>query len=187
MISIDDIIIHESVVSKKFACDLLACKGACCTFPGGRGAPLRDDEIEEVEKAYSVVESMLPAEHRDTIRRYGVIDKTAGGFATQCIDGKACVFVYYDSGIAKCSIEKAYFEGKLSFRKPVSCHLFPIRTNEEKNEIHFEYFSECGPALENGEKRNIPVHEFTGEALVRVFGREWNMKLREKINKELLL
>ncbi|MFA6540735.1 MAG: DUF3109 family protein [Bacteroidota bacterium] len=187
MISIDDISVHESVPATKFACDILACKGACCTFPGGRGAPLRDDEVAEIELALPVVEALLPEAHRDAIRQNGLIDGGKGSYATQCVDGKACVFVYYDAGIAKCSIEKAFFEGRLQFRKPLSCHLFPIRTNETKDEIHFEYFSECAPALSKGAKENIPVHEFTGEALIRAFGTQWNEKLKRKISKELLI
>ncbi len=148
---------------------------------------MRDEEVQEIKNVFPVIKEMLPEEHRQTIEQHGLIDGFAGNFATQCIDGKACVFVYYDSGIAKCAIERAFFDGKVSFRKPISCHLFPIRISKEVPEIHYEYFSECEPALEKGGRENIPVHEFAKEALIRAFGAEWNEKLKHEIDKELLL
>jgi len=187
MITIDNILVDDSAVHTKFACDLAACKGACCTFPGGRGAPLHDHELAEIEKAFPSVKPFLPKEHLDIIEQYGLFDGFAGNYATQCVEHKACVFVYFDSGIAKCGLERAYIEGKTSFRKPISCHLFPIRIGHGGREIHFEHFSECGPALAKGEQKNIPVYEFAQDSLVRAFGQEWTDKLKETVMKKPML
>lgn len=182
MFVIGEISVHETIATTRFECDLDRCKGACCTFAGGRGAPLRDDEAVEIEKAFPVVEPMLPAEHRQAIAEHGLIDGPPGNYATQCLDGKACVFVFYEHDIAKCSFEKAYFENKIAWRKPVSCHLFPIRLGRDGKEIHFEYFSECAPALEKGEKEHVGVHDFSTESLTSVFGEEWTEQLKKKID-----
>lgn len=183
MFVIDEISVHESVSTTKFACDLQQCKGACCTFAGGRGAPLRDDEISEIEKAFPHVESILLHEHLEFIQKSGLIDGSPGNYATQCFDGKACVFVLYEEGIAKCSFEKAYFEQKIKWRKPISCHLFPIRIGGNYSEIHFEHFSECEPAHRKGERENIAVHVFVKDSLERAFGTEWTEQLTENIER----
>ena len=184
MFVIGEISVHESVAETKFACDLEACKGACCTFPGGRGAPLRDEEVAEIEKAFPLIQSILPPEHRRAITRQGLVDGSSGNYATQCVDGKACVFVYYDNGIAKCSFEKAFLEKKIQWRKPLSCHLFPIRISKDGSGMHYEYFSECGPALQRGRKEDIALHRFIGEPLQRAFGKEFTESLEREIEKD---
>ncbi|MEW6061845.1 MAG: DUF3109 family protein [Bacteroidota bacterium] len=177
MFVIGEISVHDNVLETKFACNLHECKGACCTFAGGRGAPLRDDEVEVVKNAYPIVKSMLPNEHLRAIEQHGLIDGTPGNYATQCVEGKACVFVYYDEGVAKCSFERAYFEKKLSWRKPLSCHLFPIRIGADGKEIHYQYFSECEPALKRGAAENISAAQFVRESLERAFGKQWTEDL----------
>lgn len=181
MFVIGDISVHPSVAETKFACDLERCKGACCTFPGGRGAPLRDEEVAELQRAYPVVEAYLPERHRYTIERNGMVEGSPGNYATQCVEGAACVFVLYDGAVAKCAIEQAFLEGRIGWRKPESCHLFPIRRSRDGKSIHFEYFHECEPALERGRRENIGVHAFSDAPLTRVFGREWTERLRQEL------
>ncbi len=183
MFIIGEITVDPSVSGTKFACDLDSCKGACCTFPGGCGAPLADSEVQEIEHAYPVIREYLPAEHIAVIERNGLIDGVPGDHATQCVDGRACVFVYYDGAIAKCAIEKAFYEKKLSWQKPLSCHLFPIRIRKDGKEIHYEYFSECVPALNRGIRENIELHRFVAAPLERAFGIPWTKELNETIDK----
>ena len=182
MFTIGEISVDDSVAEVKFSCDLDVCKGACCTFPGGRGAPLHDNEIGEIARAFTVIKEYLPAEHLDVIKRDGLIDGEPGNYATQCVEGKACVFVYYDGEIAKCAFERAFYEKKHDWQKPVSCHLFPIRMRRDGKEIHYEYFSECLPALEKGKNGNIALHRFVSAPLERVFGKMWCQKLNETLN-----
>ena len=170
MYLIGEIAVDPSVTGTKFACDLNACKGACCTFPGGRGAPLNDEEILEIERLYPVIKQYLPSEHLSVIEQHGLVDGEPGNYATQCVDGKACVFVYYEGAIAKCAFERAYVEQKTSWQKPLSCHLFPVRIRKDGKEIHYEYFSECHPALDRGEKENITLSKFVSAPLERAFG-----------------
>jgi hypothetical protein len=182
MVIIGEISVDNSVSETRFACDLNACKGACCTFPGGRGAPLNDNEVSEIAQAFPIMKDYLPAVHLETIEQEGLIDGEPGNYATQCVDGKACVFVYYDGDIAKCAFERAFYEKKTTWPKPISCHLFPIRIRKEGKEIQYEYFSECVPALARGEKEDIPLHRFVSAPLERAFGMIWYQQLNETIN-----
>lgn len=184
MFTIAEIEVHQSVAETKFACDLSACKGACCTFPGGRGAPLYDNEVKEIQNAFPIIKEYLPDLHLTTIDRFGLVDGDAGYYATQCVDGKACVFVYYDNDIAKCAFERGYYDKKITWQKPLSCHLFPIRiarTEQDGKEIHFEFFRECSPALIKGESENSSLHHFVSAPLERAFGKEWTDQLHKKI------
>ena len=183
MFVIGEITVDDSVSGTKFACDLARCKGACCTFPGGRGAPVTDEEARIMERLYPVVASMLPAEHRAVVEREGFVDGDPGDHATPCLNGRACVYVYYEGEIAKCAFEKAYRDGMTDWPKPLSCHLFPIRRGKGGTEIHVESFSECAPALERGRTEDIPLHRFIAVPLERAFGAHFVETLRTTIEK----
>ena len=53
MFTIDEIIVDGRVADVHFACDLGECKGACCTLKGGRGAPITDEEVDEIYQGVS--------------------------------------------------------------------------------------------------------------------------------------
>src|SRR5687768_12270420 len=123
MLPILDIIADESLATAKFSCDLVACKGACCTMPGGRGAPVDDGEVDDLLASVEVALPYLSPRNQTVIRTLGPLEGRGGDWATRCIDNRDCVFVYYDGEVAKCAIERAHFDGKTPFRKPISCHL----------------------------------------------------------------
>lgn len=174
MFIIDEIAVDLKVPQMRFACDLVECKGACCTLKGGRGAPVSDEEVEEIYDAYAIVRKYLPLEHRVWIQDHGLVEGDPGRYATQCRDEQACVFVFYDSGVAKCSFEKAFLNGEIEWRKPISCHLFPLRAlNGLAPELRFEYLHECEPAFSKGLRDNVPLFKFLKEVLVRAYGIEW--------------
>lgn len=174
MFVIGDIAVEEKITNEHFACDLGKCLGACCTLPGGRGAPLEDDEIMKIEKAFPHAVQHLSKKHKDYIGTFGAIEGVPGSYATVCIDDQACVFVYHDGGVARCSIEKAYNEGKTDFRKPISCHLFPIRVSgHDGARIRYEEISQCSDAKDRGKTEKVTLYEFLKEALTRKFGGEW--------------
>ena len=174
MFTIEEIAVERKVADVHFACDLGQCKGACCTLKGGRGAPVTDLEVEEVQKAFPVVEKYLPRQHRDWIGKHGLVDGFTGYHATQCVNEGACVFVHYENGVAKCSFETAYHKKELQWRKPLSCHLFPLRMSHGiAKEVRFEYLPECEPAFEKGTREGIRLHKFLKEVLVRAFGEQW--------------
>jgi len=174
MILIQKTLVDEPVASINFACDLKACKGACCTMPGGRGAPLEDSEIEEIERSFPAIRKYLSKDHLARIEQLGLVEGTTGDHTTPCYDKRACVFVAYENGIAKCSFEKAYFNGEISWRKPISCHLFPLRIDRGARElVRYEFLAECQPALERGRIEHIALSGFLKEALLRAYGEQW--------------
>ena len=184
-IRVEDVIIRQEIEETSFACDLKKCKGACCTLESPYGAPLLKEEIDEIEKSLEAVKPYLPQKHVEEIEAEGFYEIKDDELMVKSVDNKACVFVYFESGIAKCGIERAYFDGKIKFRKPISCHLFPIRVSKFGGDIlRFEKFSECSPALENGAKNNIKLIDFCKESLTRLYGEKWYSKLKENIGKE---
>ena len=161
-----------------FACDLAACRGACCTIPGGTGAPLLADEREQIKLAYEAIERFLPEAHRAVIEREGLVAGSLEAPVTPCYDDRACVYVMYESGIAKCAFEKAYLRGDISWRKPLSCHLFPLRADGGYDRrLRYEFIQECHPALRRGRSENIPLWQFLKDPLTRAYGSEWYDRL----------
>lgn len=174
MILIENILLDEQLISTPFLCDLHKCKGACCTVKGGQGAPVLDSEVEEIHNAIPAATKYLTQRSKEILRRQGAIEGTEGDYMTVCIDDADCVFVYYENDIAKCAIEKAYFAGETSFRKPLSCHLFPIRIADFHGPyLYYDEFEGCEPALKHGKKHGTHIPEAVKEALIRAFGEEW--------------
>ncbi len=182
IIPVEEVLVRKEIQETHFACDLNKCKGACCTLESEYGAPLLEEEVSEIEKILEIVAEYIPAAHRERIEEDGFYEVKDGELMTNSVDNKACVFVYFDNGIAKCSIERAFFDGKVNFRKPISCHLFPIRLSKFGGDVlRYEKFSECDPALENGAKNNINMVDFCKDSLVRLYGEKWFEKLKEII------
>jgi hypothetical protein len=178
MLVIGEAVVEDDVVLSRFCCDLDVCKGACCCIEGGRGAPLEDDEVLEVEKAFIHARRYLPAEHLDRIASAGLWEGTPGDYVTPCLDNRACVFVYYEQGIAHCSFERAFLEGDTDWRKPLSCHLFPIRVRRfGSGHLRYEQIGECAGGRRRGEQEDIPLTEFLRDPLVRSFGAAWYRQL----------
>lgn len=182
MIQIDDTLVSLDVIEKFFLCDLSHCKGECCV-EGDSGAPLEPGEVEELEKVLPVVWNDLSEKAKAVIDRQGVsyVDEE-GDRVTSIVDGKDCVFTCYDSdGTCKCAVEKAFREGKTSFYKPVSCHLYPVRITEypDFKAVNYHKWDVCKAAALLGEKERVRVFQFLKEPLVRKFGEQWYAALEE--------
>ena len=178
-------IIDDTIPRIKFACNLTACKGGCCTLAGGTGAPLLDDELEHIERAFPIIKSSLPKEHLETIAQFGLYEGKSGSYTTMCFNNRACVFVLYENGIARCAFEKAFGEGKLKWKKPISCHLFPIRVNRDvPDRLRYERIAECDFALDRGENENILLSDFLKEPLIRAYGLTWYEDFQLTCNRE---
>lgn len=185
MYQIDDILIDAEIIKAKFSCDLVKCKGACCTYPGEYGAPVLDSEIEEIEEAKKVARKYLSDKSQKVLDEVGAVEGESGDYTTVVIDKKDCVFVYYEGNIAKCAIEKAYFNGETTFRKPISCHLFPIRVGEFGGKyLYYEKIKECAPAIIKGKNMNLTMVSQLKESLTRAFGEEFYEKLNQLAEKE---
>lgn len=182
MIQIDDTLVSLDVIEKFFLCDLSHCKGECCV-EGDSGAPLEPGEVEELEKVLPMVWNDLSEKAKAVIDRQGVsyVDEE-GDRVTSIVDGKDCVFTCYDSdGTCKCAVEKAFREGKTSFYKPVSCHLYPVRITEypDFKAVNYHKWDVCKAAALLGEKERVRVFQFLKEPLVRKFGEQWYAALEE--------
>lgn len=178
MIIIGEALVEDDILTSHFSCDLHRCKGACCTLEGGRGAPLTDDEVDSIQRAYPFAAPYLSSGSLNAIRNNGLVEGTSGNFATSCVDGKECAFAFFEDGTARCSFERAYLEGKTAFRKPVSCHLFPIRVSQRgKENVRYEKIDECAGGRAKGSTEGMPLHQFMQEPLKRRFGASWYDRL----------
>ena len=184
IIPIEDILVSPQIPEKNFECDLNICKGACCTLESEYGAPLLEEEVGEIENILDIVKKNLPGKHVRAIEENGFYDIKDGELMVSSINNKECVFVYFDGNVAKCGIEKSFFEGKVKFRKPISCHLFPIRVSKFGGDVlRFEKFSECTPAIVKGERNKTKVVDFCKDSLIRMYGKTWYLKLKEVTSK----
>lgn len=187
MIAIDNTIVSEHLLEKKFVCDLNACKGECCVA-GDAGAPLDEAEIAILEDIWDEVKPYLPKDGVKAIEKQGVfvIDED-GDYTTPLVKGKHCAFTIFDDGIAKCGIEQAFYDGKVNWKKPISCHLYPVRITKFKtyDAVNYHKWEVCKPACECGAKLNVPVYKFLREPLIRKYGADWykQLELADKMKK----
>ncbi len=181
MIAIGNTLISEDVVEKKFICDLNACKGACCVA-GDSGAPLDKEELPLLEEVLEAVKPYMNKKGLAAVKKYGayVVDSD-GDYTTTLVSEKAeCAFVFFDEQkIAKCAIEQAYTEGKIQWKKPISCHLYPIRISKHKSydAVNYSHWDICAPACACGQKLDVPVYKFLKEPLIRKYGKAWFKEL----------
>jgi hypothetical protein len=183
MVAIDKTLISEDVFDKKFVCDLNACKGACCVA-GDSGAPLDKDELEVLDSVLEQVKPYMTKKGLKAVEKHGtyVVDSD-GDYTTTLVSEKAeCAFVYFDDKkIAKCAIEQAYYDGKITWKKPISCHLYPIRITKHKSydAVNYSKWDVCKPACECGKKLDVPVYKFLKEPLIRKYGKAWYKQLEK--------
>lgn len=187
LVEIEDKIVSTQIFEKQFVCDLTACKGACC-IEGDGGAPVTADEVQIIEAHLDQIKPFMRPEGIAAVKAKGVtyLDKDLEP-ATTLVNDAECAFVFFDnSGIAKCAIEKAQREGIIDFPKPISCHLYPIRTKkfQDYTALNYEKWDICAPACACGEKLEVPVYKFLKEPLKRAFGEDFYQEL-EKVAIEL--
>ena len=175
MISIHNKIVSEDLLEEHFVCDLNACKGACCV-EGDTGAPLDESELRILDEIYADVKPFLiPEGIQELEKRKYMWEEEDQKWKTPLIQDGPCAYVNYDNGVAVCGIEKAYLAGKVDFRKPVSCHLYPVRISQYKTfeAVNYERWGICKAACKNGNKLKVPVFRFVKEALIRKYGEEF--------------
>ena len=185
MFQLGKTIVSEDIIEKDFVCNLSACKGACCV-EGDAGAPLEEDEAKILSEIYPKVKPFLREEGIKAIEKQGTYITTEDGeLETPLIDGAECAYVFFDQkGTALCAIEEAYNKGIVNWKKPISCHLYPIRVKEysEFSAINYNKWHICDDACILGKELQVPVYKFVKEALIRKFGEDWYMEL-EKVAK----
>lgn len=184
MFQLGKTIVSEDIIEKEFVCNLSACKGACCV-DGDAGAPLDKEEAQILKDIYPKVKPYLRQEGIDAIEAQGafVISEDDGELETPLINGADCAYVIYDDkDVALCGIEAAYRNGDVSWKKPVSCELYPIRVQDytEFSAVNYHKWQICDDACSLGKELQVPVYKFVKNALIRKFGEDWYAEL-EKI------
>jgi Protein of unknown function (DUF3109) len=180
MIAIDNKLVSDHIIEEQFVCDLSKCKGGCCE-DGDAGAPLEDWELDEIIQHFEVIKPYLTPAGLAAIEKQGKYAYDAHfGWVTPTIKGEMCAYGFRDNkGILKCGIEQAYYDGKLEWKKPISCHLYPIRIQKSKLDPDLEYVNYepredlCKAACNLGKKLKVPVYIFLKESIIRKYGQEF--------------
>jgi hypothetical protein len=185
LIVIDKILVSDEIIDAQFVCDLNACKGGCCE-DGDAGAPLAKEELDEIKKSLDAAKPFMTVEGLKEIERTGLYryDREFG-WVTPTINGEICAYGYRDKqGIIKCAFEDAYNKGLTSWKKPISCHLYPIRITKSKyNDYEMMNYepreSLCSPACSLGKQLKVPVFVFLKESITRKYGKDFYIALEK--------
>ncbi len=185
MFLIQNTLVSLDVLEKEFCCDLDKCRGCCC-IEGDAGAPISDEEVKQVEQILPLLLPDMTKQAREVVAKQGIsyLDPS-GERVTSIVNDKDCVFARTDhNGWCYCLIEKAYNDGRIPFKKPISCHLYPIRLTKVGNYTGVEYhrWDICHCARQLGKKLHTPLYQFLREPLIRRFGQEWYNELELTAN-----
>ncbi len=183
MLQIDDKILSADLLTRRFCCDLEVCAGVCCVH-GDSGAPLELEEKKVLQSELKNFHSYLTKKGRDAIAEQGVaVYDRDGDLVTPLVsDGEECAYSYFtEDGLCLCAIEKAFFDKKTTYRKPISCHLYPIRVKKlgDNLALNYDCWSICQCARDKGEREGIPVFRFLKEPIIRKFGKGFYEQLEE--------
>ena len=186
MIKVGEVLVSDDIRDVEFVCHLEKCKGACCV-EGDLGAPLEENELATMEQIQEQVSPYLTPEGRKAIKKQGayILDED-GDYSTPTIGGKECAYSHYDKlGVLKCGIEQAYLDGKVTFRKPISCHLYPIRITKKDSfeAVNYHKWSICSAACSLGKSLQVPLYTFLKDPLIRKYGEVWYNELVSEIEK----
>lgn len=179
MFQIGNTIVSDEIIENEFVCNLSACKGQCC-IDGDAGAPLLTDELEILDKIYDTVKPYLRPEGIEAIEEQGkwVIGED-GEHETPLVNGSECAYVIFDGDTVLCGIEQAYNEGLIDYKKPISCHLYPIRIKEysQFSAVNYHRWHICDDACTLGKELEVPVYKFLKAPLIRKYGEDWYNEL----------
>lgn len=182
MFQLGKTIISEDIIQKDFACNLSACKGACCV-EGEAGAPVEASEVDLLQDLYPSIKPFLRQEGIDAIEKQGTyVTNDFDELETPLVNGKECAYVTFDDrGIALCGIEAAYRAGKIDWKKPISCELYPIRIQKysQFTALNYHRWPICDSACSLGKELQTPIYKFVKEALIKKFGEAWYEELEE--------
>jgi hypothetical protein len=189
LIVIDKVLISDDVVEKQFVCDLARCKGGCCE-DGDAGAPLTEQELDEVVRAYEIVRPLMTPEGIREVERKGMYQYDREfGWVTPTVDGGICAYGIRDEqGTIKCAFEAAHRDGQIGWRKPISCHLYPIKTKRSQYNgyemVNYEPREVlCAPGCALGESLQVPVYTFLKDAIIRKYGEDF-YEILDKVARE---
>ena len=173
MLRIDDTIFSFDILEKKFSCDLPECHGDCCRY-GDAGAPLSKEEASTLEEIWPDVKPYLRPEGIKSVEAQGTSMKDIDNeLVTPLIDNRECAYTIYKNNIYMCGIEQAFNDGKISFKKPLSCHLFPAKIKQfsDFRAVNYSELPVCTAARRKGQGKGIYVYQFLKEPLIRALGK----------------
>jgi hypothetical protein len=180
MIQIDNTILSTEIFRRKFACNIKKCKGVCCVH-GDSGAPLEEQETIIIKNIFSSIKPLMRKEGIEQVEQQGVyITDNDGDMVTPLVNGMECCYAIFKNGISYCVFEIAFTLNIINFKKPISCHLYPVRITKYRDfdAVNFHEWDICRHAITNGEKFNINLILFLKEPLSRKYGNEWYEKLK---------
>jgi len=187
MFQLGKTIVSENLIEEEFVCNLGACKGVCC-IAGEAGAPIAENEVAVLEQIYPSVKPFLRSEGVKAIEAQGThVVSDLGELETPLVKGKECAYmVFKKDNTASCGIEEAYNAGEISFKKPISCHLYPVRVQDysEFTAVNYHKWPICNDACVLGKQLKVPVYKFVKEALIRKFGLGWYSELEKMTSKD---
>ena len=182
MILIRDTIVSLEVLEKEFCCDIDHCKGCCC-IEGDAGAPVTDEEEEFLNAMLPELLPQMTKEARAVVEKQGIAyNDPSGERVLSIVNDKDCIFARTDhNGWCYCLIERAFNQmsdvsnQQSGFKKPISCHLYPIRLTKVGERVGVEYhrWDICHSSRQLGHKLHLPLYKFLKEPLIRRFGKEW--------------
>lgn len=179
MIQIENTLVSFDIFEKKFCCDIERCKGVCC-IEGDSGAPLEKEEPDKIKNNFEGIKPYMKPEGTRAIEEQGfaVVDRDRD-LVTPLINNRECAYAIEENGACWCAIEKAWTEGKSDFRKPISCHLYPIRVTKypDFDALNYNKWDICSCARVKGEMNGIPLYRFLKDALIAKYGEEWYEQL----------
>ena len=183
MLIIDDCIISDNLKDRCFSCDLAVCKGACC-IEGDCGAPLQHDEIAVLERIFPSVKPYMTSEGVAVVEREGVSSLDFDQLpCTPLVNNRDCAYAVKYGDITMCAIEKAWRDRVIDFRKPISCHLYPVRVEDfgEFKAVNYHEWDICRCAVAKGKTEGVPLYKYLKEPLIRRFGQQWYDELCDAI------
>jgi hypothetical protein len=179
MLIIGEALVSEDILEEHFACQLHLCKGECCV-QGDAGAPLDEEEIAVIEAALPAILDVLPENSRALLAQKEFWERDNDGEAViRCHPDGACVFAIRENGVTLCGMERAWQQGLTEFKKPISCHLYPIRINNygEFLVMNYHRWYICQSGCRAGQEQQMPLYRFLKEALIRKMGPSWYAEL----------
>jgi hypothetical protein len=184
MIQIGNKIVSTDLFENYFVCHLDKCKGLCCVY-GDAGAPLEEEEARILEKEIHKIKPFLREGGVKAIEEKGTWEFDGDGDrVTPLMGHDDCAYSIIDNGIARCGIEIAFQSDAIEFRKPASCHLYPIRLSKIGDNIALNYhrWEVCKPARKLGKEYDMPVFRFLEESITRVFGKDFYSEMEVVYN-----
>lgn len=182
MIQIGDTLVSDELLSEAFVCDLNACKGACCV-EGEYGAPLEQEEADELKDKTELIAPYLSEKGREVIAQQGAwVKGEDGDLETPLMPSGHCAYVIEDENkILKCGLERVHEEGHINLKKPISCHLYPVRVKRYTSfeAVNYHRWKICSPACSLGSALNTKIYVFVKEALIRKYGQDWYDQLEQ--------